>query len=269
MPKTYKLAAVDLDETLLGPDHLVSARNADAVRRLTRAGVRVVIASGRMHASTTRFAQELELPTPILSYNGAMVKYETTGEVIHHIPMNAELAAEIVKWAEDREFPVNYYLNDTLRIKKRTPLSDLYFERTGSEPHEVGDLNQYAGQSPTKLIILGQPEETRVRLHEMKRKYQGRLNVLISMPEYLEFMAPKVSKAYGLEAIGRKYGIAAEEMIAFGDSGNDIAMLEYCGFAVAMGNASDKVKAVCDYVAPRHDEDGFALAVDACIALVE
>ncbi|MBW3625474.1 MAG: Cof-type HAD-IIB family hydrolase [Armatimonadetes bacterium] len=269
MKHPYRLAAVDLDDTLLGPDHRISPRNAAAVRTLLDAGVEVVIASGRMHASTTAFAEELGLNGPILSYNGAMVKVPASGEIYHHVPVPADLASEIVAFAEERDLPLNYYLDDQLRVKRHTDWSDLYHRRTGSVIHAVGNLRQYDGEQPTKMIILGAEDRVRALAQEMKERYAGRLTVLISHPEYLEFMAPNVSKAYGLEAIGQRHGIAAEEMIAFGDSGNDIAMLEYAGFGVAMGNAREEVKAVSDYVAPRHDEDGFALAVESCIDLVK
>jgi Cof subfamily protein (haloacid dehalogenase superfamily) len=268
MKRPFRLAAVDLDDTLLGPDHLISAKNAEAVQWLKKAGIEVVIASGRRHGSTTVFADQLELRGPILSYNGALVKVHGTGEVYHHVPVPADLAIEIVAFAEENGSPLNYYLNDDLLVKEPTPWSDLYHSRTLSPIHPVGSLRQFDGQQPTKLILLG-PADTVKRLsEELGPKYQGRLNVLISNPEYLEIMAPNVSKAFGLEAIGRRHDIPADSMIAFGDSGNDIAMLRYAGFGVAMGNARDEVKAAADYVAPRNDEDGFALAVESCVELL-
>ena len=268
MKRSFRLAAVDLDDTLLGSDHRISPRNAEAVRMLLGAGIEVIIASGRMHASTIAFAEELGLTGPILSYNGALVKVPQTGEVYHHVPLPPELASEIVAFAEENGHPLNYYLDDRLRVKEHTAWSDLYQSRTGSVIHAVGSLRQYDGERPTKLIILGSEETVRSLAAVLQSRYKGRLTVLISHPEYLEFMAPDVSKAYGLEAIGRRHGIAAEEMIAFGDSGNDVAMLEYAGLGVAMGNAREAVKAVADYVAPRNNEDGFALAVEACIELI-
>ena len=112
------------------------------------------------------------------------------------------------------------------------------------------------------MILLGDPETVEALYGAFNDRYAGRLNILISNPEYLEIMAHGVSKASGLEAIGRRHGIPAEEMIAFGDSGNDIAMLRYAGYAVAMGNAKPEVAKWADFIAPRHDEDGFAEAVE-------
>jgi hypothetical protein len=268
LKRKFRLAALDLDDTLLGPDHQISPRNEAAVQRLVKAGMEVIIASGRMHASTLPFAQQLGLAGPVLSYNGALVKVSQTGEIYHHLPVPAALAAEIVEFAEENELPVNYYLDDRLRVKERTFWSDLYHSRTKSVIHEVGSLRQYDGSEPTKMIILGPPEQGKKLAEELGERYRGQLNILISNPEYLEIMHSEVSKAYGLKSIGERLGIAAQEMIAFGDSGNDIAMLEYAGLGVAMGNARPEVKAVADFIAHRNDEDGFALAVEECIDLL-
>jgi HAD superfamily hydrolase (TIGR01484 family) len=147
------LAAVDLDDTLLGPDHSISPKNAEAVQHLKDAKIEVVIASGRRHGSTTTFADQLGLKGPILSYNGALVKVRGTGEVYHHVPVPSDLAIEIVTFAEENGYPLNYYLNDDLLVKEPTPWSDLYHSRTLSPVHPVGSLRQYDGHQPTKMII--------------------------------------------------------------------------------------------------------------------
>jgi Cof subfamily protein (haloacid dehalogenase superfamily) len=267
MKRSFRLAAIDLDDTLLGPDHSISPKNYAAVQAMKAAGVQTVIASGRMHDSTAPYADQLGLEGPIVSYNGALVKTRGTGEILHHVTVPADLAAEITEYAEAHDLPLNYYLDDRLRVKERTSWSDLYYSRTMSEIHVVGSLRQYDGQSPTKLIILGVPEKVREWSTFFRERYGDRLNILITNVEYLEFVAPGVSKAFGLATVGERMGIAAEEMIAFGDSGNDREMLEYAGCGVAMGNAREEIKAVANYIAPRSDEDGFAMAVEALMNL--
>ena len=81
MPIPYDLVAVDLDDTLLGPDHQISPRNARAVKALHDKGVRIVLASGRMHEAMLRFAEALGTADPIISYNGSLVKDPETGEI--------------------------------------------------------------------------------------------------------------------------------------------------------------------------------------------
>ena len=86
------MCAIDLDDTLLGPDHKLSARNAAAIRAVQARGVTVLIASGRMFAATLPTARELELDTPIICYNGAMVKHPRTGETWMERSIPAEIA---------------------------------------------------------------------------------------------------------------------------------------------------------------------------------
>ena len=82
------------------------------------------------------------------------------------------------------------------------------------------------------------------------------------MPQYIEFVSKGITKSHALECIGDKLGIKASEMVAFGDQENDLAMLKYVGYSIAMGNATNEVKKQVDYVTASNDEDGAALVVE-------
>lgn len=261
-PDRIRLVAVDLDETLLGVDHQISPRNALAVYKLVEKEILVVIASGRMYTATVPFCIQLRLTGPVVTYNGALVKEIATGAVYHHQPLPAGAAQEIVEFAEERGYHLNYYLNDVLYVKEETQWSDLYRSRTGSPIHPVGSLRQFDGQQPTKIILLDTPEETDRLLPVMRGKYGSQLYITKTNPEYLEFMDAGVSKGEALRVIGERLGISREEMAAFGDSYNDLPMLEYAGLAIAMGNAKPELKVVADYIAPSYEEEGFATAVE-------
>jgi hydroxymethylpyrimidine pyrophosphatase-like HAD family hydrolase len=133
----YRLAALDLDETLLGHDRAVSPRNAAAVRLLKERGLYVVIASGRMYASTYRFAEPLGLEDPIISYNGAMASWPARGEVFHHLTIPADVAAAVARLCAEEGHHLNYYLDDRLYVRELTEWSDLYHFRTGSRCEPV------------------------------------------------------------------------------------------------------------------------------------
>ena len=83
-----------------------------------------------------------------------------------------------------------------------------------------------------------------------------------SFPHNLEIGGATTSKAQALSEMGRLLGITAGEMMAAGDSPNDIAMLKAVGVPVAVGNAEDEVKAAARYVAPPNYEDGVAEAIE-------
>ena len=256
----YRLAAIDLDETLLGPDHRVSPLNARAVAALAGAGVTCIIASGRMHEATTRFADELRLDGPIISYHGALVKDPRTGEVWHHDPLSAAAADEVVRFCERGGKHLNYYLKDRVYVARRGEWAEFYLRQTGSPMEQVGDLSKLSGTEPTKLILIDSPEET----DRLMRVFQGRFGDAVSVvrtnPEYLEFMSPRATKGTALALVAARLGIPREQVAAFGDGNNDIPMIQWAGLGVAMGSANPQVIEAADYVAPAFQEDGFGLA---------
>ena len=258
----YKLVAIDLDETLLGPDHLISARNAEAIGKVRALGVKVCIASGRMHESTLAFANALELETPIISYNGAMVKDFRTGEVWLHTPLAAEPAQVVMDFCEQNNLQLNCYTHDRLYSKEETDWLKLYLDRTGS-PWEIRpDFPEFLrGVSPTKLLIVNTPEYTDSLVPYFKEIFGDTVYVVKTTDEYLEFLSPAASKARALAFVAERYSIAQSETVAFGDSYNDIPMVEWAGLGVAVGNAKPAVIAVADKVVLRSAEDGVGIAL--------
>jgi len=258
----YKLAAIDLDETLLGPDHRISPRNARAVRALAEWGVVCVIASGRMHEATLRFGQELGLDTPVISYNGAMVKRPSDGAVWHHVRVPADPAAEVIRYCAAHGHHLNYYLNDHLYVAERGPWAEFYVRQTGSPMEVAGDLRPLCGTEPTKMILIDTPEATDRLLEQFRARFGEALYITKTNPEYLEFMNPAASKGRALALVAERLEIQQEETIAFGDGNNDLPMIQWAGLGVAMGTAKPHVRAAADYVAPPYDEDGLAVAIE-------
>ena len=264
----YRLAAIDLDDTLLGPDKKISAANAAAVQTLREHGLRITLASGRRHENMLRFHRQLDLNGPIVSCNGALVKDAETGETLHEHRVPADLAAEVVADGTRRGMTQNYYhTNGGLYVREKTPWSDLYQQRTGSELNFVGDLTQLLGDSPLKIIWVADAEEVARLFPEMEARYAGRLYVTVTDAEYLEFMALGVSKAVGVAAVAARYNIEASQVLAFGDGNNDVPLLQWAGLGVAMHNARASAKSAARLVSPPGDpETSFARAVGAALA---
>jgi hypothetical protein len=261
----YRLAAIDLDDTLLGPDHRISARNARAVRALIERGVICVIASGRMHEATTRFADELGLDAPIISYNGSMVKQPHDNDrraVWLHLRVPAGPAAEVIRFCAEHGHHLNYYLNDHLYMAARTEWAEFYLRQTGSPVEVVGDFAPLSGTEPTKMILIDAPEMTDRLLDQFRAHFGDSLYITKTNPQYLEFMNPAASKGAALELVANRLGIAREETVAFGDGNNDLPMIQWAGLGVAMGAAKPHIRAAADEVAPPFDEDGLGIYIE-------
>ena len=258
----YKLCAIDLDDTLLGADHQLSAENEVVIRDVVSKGVKVVLASGRMFASSLPTALKLNLDTPIVCYNGAMVKHPVTKEVWHEDAVSAEIARDVMEYCREKNLQLNFYYDDILRSAANTQWLDLYLKRTSS-PFQVmqnfyTDLN---GLAPTKLIIVDDPDLILRLLPELTARYGNNLFVTRSNAEYLELLPPDADKGSALAKVAARYGIAAAESMAFGDSWNDIPMLEWAGLGIAVSNAKKEVLAVAKKITGSNAEHGVGTAL--------
>ena len=264
----YRLAAIDLDDTLLGPDKKISAANVAAVQALRERGLRITLASGRRHENMLRFHRQLDLEGPIVSCNGALVMNAETGEVLHENRVPADLAAEVIADGTGRGITQNFYHTDGgLYVREKTQWTDLYQQRTGSEVTCFGDLTRLSGDSPLKILWIDEPESVARLFPEMEARYAGRLYVTVTDAEYLEFMALDVSKAVGVAAVAARYGLQQSEVLAFGDGNNDVPLLQWAGLSVAMDNAHPRAKAAARLMSPPGDpETSFARAVTAALA---
>lgn len=267
----FRLAAVDLDDTLLGPDKVISRPNYAAIHRLVDAGVHVVLASGRRHENMRRFYNELNLTGGwIVSCNGAMAQNEITGEIIHEQRLPQPLVAKILADGEEFEVTQNFYHRDGhLYVNATNEWTALYMSRTRSEVQAIENIMTLADQPALKIIWLASAENA-IELGEVMRAKHGAdaLHIVITDPEYLEFMAQGVNKATGLAYVADRLGIPAAECVAFGDGNNDVEMLTWAGYGVAMPHARQAAQEAANLVAPDGDpETAFARAVDSLFRL--
>lgn len=268
MTLPYRLAAIDLDDTLLGPDKQISVGNAAAIQRLRAAGVHVTLASGRRHENMLRFHKQLDLSGPIVSCNGALVKDAESGDVLFERLLPPEHAAAIIEEGDRIGITQNYYhANGGLYVREKTGWTSLYESRTSSEVTPIGALEQFGGESALKIIWIDAPERI-AALHEVMRQRFPDLYITTTDAEYLEFMALGVSKAFGVGVVAERRAVPREAVVTFGDGNNDVPMLEWAGAGVAMAHALPAAKAVADHIAPPGDpETSLARAIEVLLTL--
>jgi len=260
-PRPLKLIAVDLDGTLLTPELTVHPRTAQAVRAAADRGVTVAIATGRTHAGAEPFAFQLGLNAPIISYNGAMIRNAGAPEPLRHQPIDAPVAAEAVDLCVRLDMDMMYFLDDSIFVPRYDHWAYEYLARTGNDCIVLRDLRSLAGRTPTKLLVLGSPEQTRARYDLFTRHFAGRLHVTISLPEYLELLHPAVSKAAAVARLAAMLDLGMDQVMAVGDSLNDLEMVQQAGVGVMMPTAAEELRAAADYV-PQSLEAGVAEAIE-------
>jgi Cof subfamily protein (haloacid dehalogenase superfamily) len=260
----YRLAAVDLDGTLLGPDKLISDQNAAAVHRLNENGARVIIASGRRHQNSIRFQRQLQLTGPIIACQGGLIRDGESGNVIeaHFLPQT--VAREIADQAEMNGVQAIYYHLDHLYVSEGNNCwLDLYESRVGERAETLPSLSQLDGRRALKIVWYGDPMVLKKVRPEMAERYRGKVDILSTESENLEYMPRGINKAAALEKVAREFGVPQEQVLAFGDAENDLQMLAWAGMGVAMRHGNPAAISVARMVSPPGPpENAFARAVD-------
>jgi Cof subfamily protein (haloacid dehalogenase superfamily) len=225
----------------------------------------VIVVTGRMFRSVRPYLEQAGLTDPVICYQGAVLADPVSGEFLRHVPVPLGPALEAIAAVEEEGFALNCYVDDLLYVARETSGSRAYADFQGLEIHEVGDLRSWLDREPTKLVAVGEPRALDGLEVRMKALFGDRLYISKSLPYFLEFAHPSVTKATGLDFLADRLGVARERTIAFGDGENDVELVEWAGFGVAVANAHDRVLAAADWVCPRVEDEGVAQVLEALL----
>ncbi|WP_217558417.1 Cof-type HAD-IIB family hydrolase [Paenibacillus sp. GbtcB18] len=233
----YKLVALDMDGTLLNEEKQVSPANREAIYAALEVGVTVIFSTGRGVQSALPYAEELKLQTPIVSVNGSEI-WKAPHDLLKRTLLDLDLVRRMYDLAIEHD--TWYWAYSVEGMYNRDKWAE---DITKPEWLKFGF---YTENKESLEIIRG----------ELAR--WGELEITNSHPDNLELNPKGISKASGIEEVCKLLGIEMSQVIAMGDSENDIAMIRAAGLGVAMGNAQDGVKRIADLVTVTNDEDGVA-----------
>ena len=205
--RAVRAVAMDLDGTVLDETFQPSPRTAEAIARAEASGIACLIATGRMFVSARRVAEKLGIRRPLVCYQGALVADPVTGEVLVHRPIEAPLAREILRaMPEEHARRSNLYVDDELYVWEENEATLRYSQVAGVPLHVVGDLAKWIERPTTKIVTVGAPEAMDALRDAMQPRFGSRAFVAKSLPYFLEFAAPGVSKASGLALVADLLG---------------------------------------------------------------
>lgn len=250
----------DLDDTLLNDESELSLYTLDVMKRTKEKGVRLIPASGRTSASMLRFMLALDTGLPYIACNGGeLVNPDHT--VMQSFYFAPEKAREIVRYLREHNFYTQCYRGEHFFYDVECDASMSYKNSSHMNGHAVGDLAAFIDFPTPKILSVQTPEEV-ARMYPMIQTVFPNVSFTISKPYYLEAQPEGISKGSALCRLAGFLGLSPEHTLVFGDSLNDITMLQFATHSVAMGNARDDVKSEARYVCATNAEDGVAHFVE-------
>ncbi|KLV25094.1 haloacid dehalogenase [Niallia circulans] len=265
---SYKMIVLDMDDTLLTDDHIISEATKTALMLAQEKGVKVVLASGRPTYAMLDAAKELRLAeygSFILSFNGAKITNCQTNEEVFSSTLSPETVHQLFDLSQRENIWIHTYMNDEIITQENNPFTEIEGKLTGLPIKTVADFKQTVSTPVVKVLMVKEENYLKEVEARLQKELANDLSVMRSKPYFLEFTELGVTKGTSLAILIEKLGISREEVIAIGDSYNDVAMIEFAGLGVAMGNAPDDVKQLADYVTDTNNNDGIAKVIDTFI----
>lgn len=243
------LIAFDMDGTLLNNKKTISFLTKRYLKKLTKQGHKIVLASGRPSRAMMKYYDELGLSTPMVCYNGAFLfsPYDSNFKTVE-FEFPKEIIVEVINKIRPHIKNVMCEDQDNIWVDKKDDYLDKFFWYKDMNII-YGDLSETLHKNPMTCIVQT-PFEYREdnEIHEVMKAYPELDVRFWTGSPYFELYFKKTSKGASIDIISKYYNIPKERIIAFGDAGNDIEMFDYAGVSVAMVNGKESLKKVASMV---------------------
>lgn len=260
-----KALAIDLDGTLLSSDDTLSPRNLEAVGKAIDAGIDIIIATARWYQAAERVARPLGLTRAVIACSGAEVRRLSDGADLLDVRLPPAFAAELVDIVDAHRSIAWLPLDDVVLMKAEGD-----FELPLPELRLAPCLADAVGDATPRMALIQGTAVSQAVVDQLEARWRDEVHFLTSITGYgktlLTLTAKGADKGVALEVACRDHGIEPSDVIAIGDSGNDVEMFRAAGASVAMGQADDEVKAAATYVTAPNDQDGVAQAIERLLA---
>ena len=266
--KSYKLIAFDMDGTLLNSQKQITLGSIDMINRAFDEGKEVVLATGRCIAELKEYLDQLPRLRYIVCVSGALVYDVHDNIVIYENAIPKEIIKSIFAETEKEEMMIHILNKDSI-VQKGCMQNMAYYgmgvytELFHNVATEVDDLKKYYYNheiSADKINLYHHSTKGRTRT---KDRLKG-LDIVMADAEKtsVEISSKGTTKGTGLEMLCSHLNINMSETIAVGDADNDLDVLKRAGLSIAMGNANDKVKEICDVQVKDCDHEGCSEAIE-------
>lgn len=258
----FKLIVMDMDGTLTNSEKRISPITRNTLIKAQQQGAKLVLASGRPTHGLYQEAKELrmdEFGGYLLSFNGAHVCDYPNHEVLYNQCIPTDYHRPIINNAKALNLNVMiHHGGDVMIDEEGTYKADYEAKICNMRVKVVDDLRTGIDFEVNKFLISAPEAYLKQQFEDFKLPFEDRLSIYTSAPFYIEVAPNGVDKGASLARLANTLHIKCEDIIAFGDEMNDLTMLQYAGYGVAMGNAVKPIKLIAKEVTKSNDEDGIA-----------
>jgi Cof subfamily protein (haloacid dehalogenase superfamily) len=269
-----RLLALDLDGTLLTGDKSLPPRVVDAVEAAARAGIRVVLVTGRRYPSARTFADRLTGLSALAVHTGALV-FERE-ERLRCLPLSQQAARAALAVGRARGAASLVHCGQRgegwLLVDRETLTSAparRYVEATAPKPRVVADLTAF-DEDPVQVMFAGESDAMESLAGALSKRLDASARVEMTLYPglgigFLDVLNPRAGKAEALRFLGQRWGIGTGAMAAVGDNWNDREMLQSVGLGLVMGNAEPRLKALGLPILPSNEACGVAEGISGYV----
>ena len=255
-----KLVSTDIDGTILAFDSDFTTGVRNCIKNLLNNGVKVVLVTGRMNAAAKQVANNLGISTPLVSYQGGLIKYN--GETLYEKYLTKEQALKIIDWAKSVNIHINLY-NDDILYSENDNQEIRHYCEVQNVDYTIKPFSEIKLDKVNKILAIDYNNPQIIDKYEKEiPKIFPELYIVKSSPYFLEFSNKEASKYCAVKFLQKYWGIKDDEVLTIGDQNNDIALLKAGSVKVAMGNATEDLKQIADFVTDTVQNDGFVKAIE-------
>jgi len=270
----YKLLVVDIDGTLVNSYGKISVADREALAKARDSGIQISFSTGRGLQASLSIINQLSPGSYHISFDGALVSSPGRGEEVYVRPIGQATVRQMVDIAHRLNIDLELFTATHYFVERENWSTDAHRQFFGVSPVIVDFTKLWDRERIIKggLVTINPQEAAKAR--DFCRQFDDNLhfswNKTPAFPgvDFINLLAPGVSKGKALEALASHLGVSLTEVVAVGDGTNDISLLTSAGLAIAMGNAPDEVKAVADHVTLDVDHSGLAAAINQFLCYV-
>lgn len=254
------MIVVDMDDTLLTDDHIISEENKEMIFKAQEMGVYVVLASGRPTSAMTAYAKELKMDyynSFMISFNGSTITDLKEDKVLFEHALTKEQIHSLYDFSQQNNTHIITYLGEQIISERHSEYIDIESTITGLELLIVPSFKDAVTTSAVKCLLLEEPSYLK-SVEAVLKDAMPDLSVCMSKPFFLEAAPNGIDKAAAIQVLAEKLNIHQSEIIAVGNAGNDLTMVQYAGLGVWVDNVDSELREFGDVIVASNNDHGVA-----------